>query len=145
MNAQGITLFNETWKGKFPFDHAQLKWLAIIAWRNALPARSAVSGPVEVLSSSNTRPIWLRETGLIPVAYQVVEDCTGPFHGPFLRLLRPKIPDVVWPFPKSCDESCSVFNVFVAVTVREEMKIAIKVVIFLIILSYYCNFPKVIC
>jgi hypothetical protein len=28
------------------------------------------------------------------------------FRRPFLRLLRPKMPDVAWAFPKSCDESC---------------------------------------
>ena len=51
------------------------------------------------------------------------------FRGPFLWLLRPKMPDVVWAFPKSCDESYGVFNVFVAITVREEVKVAVKVAI----------------
>ena len=45
------------------------------------------------------------------------------FRGPFLRLLRPKMPDVAWALRKSCDESCGVFNVLAPITVREEVKV----------------------
>ncbi len=72
--------------------------------------------------------------------YVAVPSCVCPyavppgFHRRFSRLLWPKMPEFAAAFLKNCDVSCDVLSVFVAMKLRETVKIAKKLHFFFFVL-----------